>query len=75
MAQFHELCDITESNHIIQWAFASLGYLVLSFLGISKQTNKQTNEINKQFSIITITVGWLSSWVVGLAKDMLVMAR
>lgn len=68
MAQFHELYDITESNHIIQWAFASLGYLVLGFLGISKQ-------INKQVSIIVIIVGWPSSWVVGLARGVLVMTR
>lgn len=60
MAQFHELCDLTESNHIIQRAFVSPGYLVLGFLGISKP-------INKQVSIITITVGWPSSWVVDLA--------
>lgn len=64
MAQFHELCDITESNHIIQWAFASLGYLVLDFLRRSKQ-------INKQASLNTVTAGWRSGWVVGLAKDAL----
>lgn len=61
MAQFHELCDLTESNHITQQASASPGYLVLGFLGISKP-------INKQVSIITITAGWLSSWVVDLAQ-------
>lgn len=68
MAQFHELCDITEFNHIIQWAFASLGCLVLDFLGISKQ-------INKQASLNTITKGWQSGWVVGLAKGVLVIAQ
>lgn len=59
MAQFHELCDIAESNHIIQRAFANPGVP-----GSRLPWNK---ELNKQASIITITVGWLSSWVVDLA--------
>lgn len=68
MAQFHELCDLTEFNHMIQWAFANLGCLVLDFLGISKQ-------INKQASLNTITIAWWSGWVVGLAKDVLTIAQ
>lgn len=42
-------------------------YLVLDFLGISKQANKQA-------SLDTVTVGWLGSWVVGVAKDVLAIA-
>lgn len=53
---------------MIQRTFASLGCLVLDFLGISKQ-------INKQASLNTITIEWWSGWVVGLAKGVLVVAQ